>query len=287
MSVILRASGPIAADAAWVNQFELGGAVVAIANQLVTQGADPNEVIGAGGGSGLLPTVFDNPGSLPDPNTLTAPAWAIVDNGTDYPDVYWLQVGGIPVPGWQQSTYPWPAPPDPLGSWVFDADDNSIGAGNNTSTFWMGFLWRVNAPGVGLDALRVAFKGGAAAVGSPREWEIRFSTAPPSLTPPALTTYTNIVLTGTVTPTTAGVWEQQTLGAPLALPVLNTHGLIWWRSGPGWQSVNIGTLSGSQLDQTFVTVLGGCFLFSASPTPGVPTGQSATIAYGIASMGIG
>ncbi len=229
---------------------------------------------------GLLDAVYTSSGSLPGTAPSTLPAFAIVETGTAFPDIFWWQDGGTE---WQQSTYTdnFRKPPDPNGDWI--VDQAATGNGNTAWAYSMGTEFQITASGNGKNINAVGFYN--ASGGASHSWALLKSTAVQA-SAPALNTYTTVVDSGTFT-SVAGWKTVAITDVPVATN--EWYVIVYW-VGTGGNSASIGTLrTAGQLNETFATVYAGTYASVPGSAPGstpAPTNRQTGTLYGITSVRI-
>lgn len=169
--------------------------------------------------------------------------------------------------------------------------DTTFGAGDSTWGYLMGSEFQVT-PGAQLPAYirRVALKVGSGLVA--RNWQLRRSTATGS-TVPALTTYTQVVASGTITPSQTGQWATAAISPGLLLSEGEWY-VLYFYVGVGGQSASLTTArANNSLDERTLRVNAGVYVFVGTgilPGPASfipPTTRVTTSAYGVVSVETG
>jgi hypothetical protein len=236
--------------------------------------------------AGLDPIIYRTAGDLPAvPTSPTIPNFAMVrGTGPALQLAYWnflLGAGG----SWQVTSVPWVNPFIPPHFIINQIASN--GAGNNNWNFVMGNETHIIQA---CDITNMSVKLGTGAVGNAHNYDILRSTVT-GATAPALTTYTDSLVTGTITTTAANTWENVTPFAPIPVAV---DEWILCRVFPGaasGQSATIATLrTAGELTESHGVLNAGVFISVGGTFPGpghpmpLPTSRIPTVIYGVTSL---
>jgi len=245
------------------------------------QGENPDNVA-----DGMITEALATTSDLPA-SPATNPAYAVVLNGATVGR--WLVAwwGGTE---WQVTEYPWFRPDPPIpggGQWIIRLDPQ-VGEGNSSWSYAMGTEVRIKSAADGLQIKSVAARLMSAS-GTQHAWALRRSTSVGS-SPPSLSTYTNVVASGTFTRSTDGAWEAHNLGTPVTVAT-NEWYVMQVFVGVGGMTASISTARSADLFQeTYAQVYAGAYVSRSGPNPGStapPTNRSTSTLYGVTSLGIG
>lgn len=234
---------------------------------------------------GLINQIYRDAFELPSPppSGINVPAFAVVDDldATGPKLAYWDHTAA--QTGWILTQHPWI---DPLlmPGHVLD-QITEVGSGNSSYSYAMGLLIHLKSNAM---VNGMAIKLGSAP--HDHAWAIRRSTSPGCAVPP-VSTFTDVLASGTHTYSAIEVWESVT-GFPAAFQVAVDDWLacmVWIGSGGQTQNVTAGRDAGYFLED-YAEVHGGVYIYQAGPPPGavpVPNTISYSTIYGIASVDLG
>lgn len=230
--------------------------------------------------AGLISQPFIQASDLPvpPPTGPTTPAFAIVREGAAQLQLYYWDFIG--ASGWIGTTYPWLSPVLPP-EFVLD-QNTAYGAPLGNFQFSFGSEIRIVQACTATD-----INARVDAVGGPHAFDVRLTTTP-GPTAPALTSYTNIVVSGTHTFTTTG-WETiATISQPLAVDdwiLTSIYG------SPATAFFNIpAERSAGNLNENFGLLNAGLFAFVGAAPPGsiaIPTTRDVNNCYGLCTPELG
>ena len=251
------------------------GIVTFFMKHLLSEGVYSKEKIK----EGMLTTVFSNEGSLPNPppSGASVPAFAVIDDGYGVEKLAYWNFNS--QSSWKVTYFSWVNPiNDP--QWIIK-QSNSIGSGDNVWKYAMGPEFRILAPADGGTISNFSVKFSKT---EDHAWAIRRSTVVGENVP-ALSSYTEVVASGTYENTKEDSWETISGFSPIVVAE-NEWYIAQVFIGKGGQSFSFDS---PNVNEKLVKVYSGTYASIGGSNPGstaVPTSRNTSAIYGLCAVEI-